>query len=395
MARSRTHRPSAWHETRSSGSLAPPTTSHAQRLVENHLARAGVRIDGDQPWDIHVYDPRLYRRILRHGSLGLSESFMDGWWDCDRLDELIHRVLRADLESAVRTRGEGIRTMIATWINLQARSRAFHIGRHHYDIGNDLYSRMLDRRMIYSCGYWRNASNLDEAQEAKLDLTCRKLHLEPGMRLLDIGCGWGGTARFAAERYGVSVVGITVSKRQATRAREVCRGLDVEIRLQDYRDLTGTFDRIVSIGMFEHVGVKNYPCFFRVARERLRDDGLFLLHTIGNLRSVNHTDPWIDRHIFPNSMLPSAAQIAAAVEGRFVIEDWHNFGLDYDPTLMAWWENFRRHWPELRDRYDERFYRMWKFYLLSCAGSFRARKNQVWQIVLSPHGLAETYVAPR
>ena len=372
-----------------------PTSARARALIERLLEAADVRIDGDRPWDIQVHDARLYGRLLRGGSLAFGESYMDGWWDCEKLDELIDRLVRADAASGVRARGQAVRRLVAALVNLQRPSRAYQVAERHYDIGNDLYRHMLDRRMIYSCGYWPSATTLDEAQEAKLDLAFRKLQLRPGMRVLDIGCGWGGTARFAAERYQVSVVGITVSQEQVKLSREACEGLDVEIRLQDYRGLSGHFDRIISIGMFEHVGRKNYDRFFRVVRGCLKDDGLFLLHTIGGLRSVGSTDPWIGRYIFPNSMLPSAAQICEAVEGKFVIEDWHNFGPDYDRTLMCWVENFREHWPELKDRYGERFRRMWTYYLLSCAGSFRARKNQLWQIVLSPRGLPGPYLAPR
>jgi len=372
-----------------------PARPRARAPIERMLSAGDVRIDGDRPWDLQVHDERLYARLIRGGSLALGESYMDGWWDCERLDELVNRIMRADVASEVGTRGEARRALVASLVNLQRPSRAFEVGRRHYDIGNDLYRHMLDRRMIYSCGYWRNASTLDEAQEAKLDLAFRKLQLRPGMRLLDIGCGWGGTARFAAERYQVSVVGVTVSQEQVKLARNACRDLDVEIRLQDYRALSEKFDRVISIGMFEHVGRKNYDRFFRVVRGCLKDDGLLLLHTIGGLRSVNRTDPWIERYIFPDSMLPSTAQISRAVEGKFVIEDWHNFGPDYDPTLMCWAENFEEHWPELKHRYDERFFRMWRYYLLACAGSFRARKNQLWQIVLSPRGLPGGYLAPR
>ena len=363
--------------------------------TETLLAQADIVINGGRPWDIRVHDERFYARVMAQGELGLGEAYMDAWWDCERLDEFICRVLRADLRSKVRPWSDALRALAARLVNLQKPSRAFHIGRHHYDIGNDLFSRMLDGRMIYSCGYWKDAKTLDEAQEAKLDLVCRKLGLRPGMRVLDIGCGWGGTARFAAERYGVSVVGITVSAEQVKLARERSSGLDVEIRLQDYRQLDGKFDRVLSIGMFEHVGCKNYRRFMKVVRDRLADDGLFLLHTIGSNRSVTRTDPWTERYIFPNSMLPSAVQIATAAEGEFVIEDWHSFGADYDTTLMHWHRNFEQHWGELADRYDERFHRMWRYFLLSSAGSFRARYNQVWQIVLSPTGVAGGYRAPR
>ena len=345
---------------------------------------------------MQVHDPRLYRRILAQGSLGLGEAYMDGWWDCQALDQFFDRVLRADLDSAVSSLQERFDLLRARLLNLQSHSRAFQVGERHYDIGNDLYRRMLDKKMIYSCAYWRQAETLDQAQEHKLDLVCRKLGLRKGMTLLDIGCGWGGLAAWAAEHYGVTVTGITVSRQQAARARETCRDLPVQILLQDYRSLTGRFDRIVSLGMFEHVGHKNYRTFMATVRNLLTEDGLALLHTIGGNRSTTTTDPWIERYIFPNSMLPSARQITAAAEGLLLIEDWHNFGADYDPTLMAWYRNFAAAWPELEgERYDRRFYRMWSYYLLSCAGSFRARKNQVWQIVLSPNGCPGGYQAIR
>jgi cyclopropane-fatty-acyl-phospholipid synthase len=363
--------------------------------VEQLLSLADVMIDGDRPWDLRVHDDRLYERVLAQGRLGLGESYMDGWWDCDRVDEFCRWLLEAELDTKVRPWQDLPHVFRAKLLNLQRPSRAFDVGRHHYDIGNELYRRMLDERMIYSCGYWQDAATLDEAQAAKLDLVCRKLGLRPGMRVLDIGCGWGGTARFAAERYGVSVLGITVSQEQVELARETCAGCDVEIRFQDYRDLEGEFDRVLSLGMFEHVGYKNYRTFMRIVREHLKDDGLFLLHTIGGNRTVASTDPWTERYIFPNSMLPSARQIAAAIERSFVLEDWHSFGTDYDVTLMCWYRNFEDAWPELQERYDERFHRMWRYFLLASAGSFRARKNQVWQIVLSPNGVHGGYVAPR
>ncbi|RMG60721.1 MAG: cyclopropane fatty acyl phospholipid synthase [Calditrichaeota bacterium] len=363
--------------------------------IERWLAEADVQINGDRPWDLVVHDERLWARVFSRGSLGAGEAYMDGWWDSPRLDEFFHRILKADLDRKIVPWREFFSVLQARLINRQSGRRAFEVGRRHYDLGNDLYQCMLDRRMIYSCAYWKDAANLDEAQEAKLDLVCRKLLLEPGLRVLDIGCGWGGTARFMAETYRVEVVGITVSRNQAEYAREVCKGLPVEIRLQDYREVRERFDRVVSIGMFEHVGYKNYRTFMEVVHRCLRPEGLFLLHTIGNNRSVTRTDPWIETYIFPNSMIPSASQIARAAEGLFVLEDWHSFGPHYDRTLMAWFHNFHRRWPEIRDRYGERFYRMWKYFLLSSAGSFRARKNQVWQIVFSPGGVPGGYPSVR
>ncbi len=359
--------------------------------IERLLSLADVEIGGEQPWDVQVHNAAMYARVLADGALGLGESYMDGSWDCERLDEFFHRILLAELDGKVHPTAELYWVAKARLLNLQKPSRAFKIGRHHYDIGNELYGRMLGSRLIYSCGYWKDAGTLEEAQEAKLELICRKLKLQPGMRVLDIGCGWGGTARFAAERYGVEVVGITVSEEQERFGRELCRGLPVEIRLQDYRELDESFDRVLSVGMFEHVGYKNYRTYMSIVQKCLKDDGLFLLHTIGGNRSVAGINLWTRRYIFPNSMLPSARQITTAIEGLFVLEDWHNFGTDYDRTLMCWFRNFDESWPVLRDRYDERFYRMWKYYLLSSAASFRARRNQLWQIVLSPRGVAGGY----
>jgi cyclopropane-fatty-acyl-phospholipid synthase len=366
-----------------------------RRKVEELLALADVEIDGSRPWDIRVHNDDFYPEVLCRSSLGLGESYMEGWWDCSELDQFFFRVLRAELDSCVKKGTEYFCLLRSVLFNLQKPSRAFQIGRHHYDIGNGLYQSMLDSRLIYSCACWENASTLEEAQEAKLDLIFRKLDLQPGMKVLDIGCGWGGAAKYAAKRYGVEVVGITVSAEQVSYAEKSCKGLPVQVRLQDYRDVQGKFDRIFSIGMFEHVGYKNYDIYMQKVRECLKDDGLFLLHTIGSNRSCYTIDAWIERYIFPNSMLPSGKQICSAVENLFVIEDFHNIGSNYDATLMQWFRNFDASWGNLKTLYDERFYRMWKYYLLSCAGSFRARRNQVWQIVLSPKGVLGGYQSLR
>lgn len=362
-----------------------------RRAVVELLARAGVTVDGTEPWDLRVHDERMFRRVLAQSTLGAGESFMDGWWDCAQLDEMICRLLEARIDEELPSVRQVLAGLRARLLNPQTPRRSFTVGEQHYDIGDDLYARMLDSRMIYSCGYWRSAQDLDGAQEAKLELVCRKLGLQSGMRVLDIGCGWGGAAQFAAERYGVNVTGITISRHQAEAARERCRGLPVNILLQDYRSLAGQFDRIYSLGMFEHVGVRNYHTYFQTVRRSLAHDGLFLLHTIGGNVSVVAGDPWMERYIFTNSMLPSMAQITQAAEDLWVIEDWHGFGVDYDRTLMAWHERFERSWPEFAAKYGERFRRMWRFYLLGCAAAFRARRNQLWQIVMSPHGVPGGY----
>ena len=368
----------------------------AEKIIRDLFANTDIRVDGDRSWDITVHNPAFYRRVLAGGSLALGESYMDGWWDCESLDGFMARVLEAGLNKKVRLSARMMWAVITSRVfNLQNRSRAWQIGERHYDIGNDVFRNMLDKRMVYSCGYWKDAADLDSAQEAKLDLTCRKLGLKPGQRLLDIGCGWGSLAMFAAERYGVEVVGITVSRQQKAYFEELNSDLPVEIRLQDYRDLSGEYDHIVSIGMFEHVGYRNYRTYMETVHRCLKPSGRFLLHTIGGTISRTSTDPWIAKYIFPNSMLPSANQITRSAEGLFVLRDWHSFGTHYDRTLMAWHRNFTENWDRLKDRYDERFYRMWTYYLLVCAGSFRANMNQLWQVVFTKAGTTGEYDSVR
>jgi len=364
--------------------------------VEGLLAEAGVGIGGHRPQDIQVHDPDWYGRVLAQGSLGLGESYMDGAWEANALDIFLLHLMRARIDERVHGLGEITDALRARLFNLQSGSGSYEVGKRHYDLGNDLYQAMLGRRLVYSCGYWAEADNLDDAQEAKLDLICRKLGLRAGQHVLDIGCGWGEALKFAAERYGVSGVGVTISAEQAEYARQLCAGLPIEIRLQDYRELDERFDAVFSVGMFEHVGDKNYRRYFEVARRCLRAEGLFLLHTIGSNISRHRTDPWIARYIFPNSMLPSAQQITEASEGLFVLEDWHSFGADYDLTLQAWRANVEAAWGRLDpDRYDERFRRMWRFYLAASMASFRCRHAQLWQLVLSPEGVPGGYRAPR
>jgi cyclopropane-fatty-acyl-phospholipid synthase len=355
------------------------------------LKDAGIELGGTRPFDVTVHDDRLWGRAISHGTLGFGEAYMDGWFDTDALDQFIYRLLEYDIYAHLKPDlGLALSVVRGKLLNLQ-RSRVTEVGERHYDIGNDLYAAMLDKRMIYSCGYWAEATTLDAAQEAKLDLICRKVGLEPGMKVLDIGSGWGGFLKFAAERYGIEGVGITISKEQAAYA-EVTKGtLPIETRLMDYMALEGQFDRVISIGMFEHVGYKNYDAYLRKVRSLLRPDGLFLLHTIGNNFTSTHGDPWTEKYIFPNGMLPSIRQISSSIERVFVMEDWHNFGADYDRTLMAWWENFDAAWPTLRDKYGDRFWRMWRFYLQVFAAMFRARNIHLWQVVLSPDGVRGGY----
>ena len=359
----------------------------AEKTVRDIFARAGITVGGNQPWDIRVSNPDFYPRLLREASMGLGESYMDRWWEVDALDQFIAKVLTSDIRQHLRENWK-LFTLRALLFNMQKGRRAYHVAEAHYDLGNDLYEAMLDKRMVYTCGYWKNAKTLEEAQDAKLDLICKKAQLKPGMKVLDLGCGWGGFAAFAAEKYGCEAVGISVSKEQVAYGNEKWKGLPVELRLGDYKEITGTYDAVVSIGMAEHIGYKNYRTMMETVNRCLKPDGVAVIHTIGSIVSRIHAQfPFIEKYIFPNSTAPSLAQLAKAVEEIFVVEDVHNIGPDYDPTLMAWWERFDAAWPKLKGaKYDDRFYQMWKFYLLAAAGSSRSRDGNLFHLVLTKPG---------
>jgi cyclopropane-fatty-acyl-phospholipid synthase len=365
-------------------------------MADKILAKIDVRVGGDRPWDLQVHNDAFYRRVLTQGTLGLGESYLDGWWDVQQLDEFFYKFLRSDPGSGVRRNWRTQLTRFAQiLLNRQRKSKALEVGERHYDTGNDVFQAMLGKRMVYTCAFWKNANTLDEAQEAKLEFVCQKLGLHPGMKVLDIGCGWGSFAKYAAERYGVSVTGVNNSREQTALAREMCKGLPIEIKVQDYRELTGNYDHIVSLGMFEHVGPKNYETYMKAAHRCLSDDGLFLLHTLGSNKPLLTPDLFVEKYIFPGGVLPTIKEIGGSIEGLFVMEDWQNIGADYEKTLLAWFKNFDAHWPELDAKYEMRFYRMWKYFLHTFAGSSRARSNQVWQIVLSKKGVLGGYVSVR
>lgn len=359
----------------------------AETILGDLFALAGITVNGDQPYDIQVHNQKFYRRVLGQKALGFGEAYMDGWWDCPALDQLFDRLLRANSEKRIRGNWKTIWPVLKSkFFNLQKGRRAYQVGEQHYDLGNDLYQAMLDKRLNYTCGYWKNAKNLHEAQEAKLELVCKKIQLAPGMSVLELGCGFGSFAGYAAEKYGVEVTGVTVSKEQAELGNQRYKGLPVNLILEDYRNVSGTYDRVISIGIMEHVGYKNYRTYMKVVDRTLKEDGIAFIHTIGNNFSSSTANAWTTKYIFPNGMLPSVAQLGKAMEGLFVMEDWHNIGPDYDKTLMAWYDNFEKAWPNLKERYGDRFYRMWRYYLLSSAGGFRARGTQLWQIVMTRPG---------
>lgn len=367
-----------------------------QQILSDSFAAVGITINGNNPWDIQVHNTKLYDRVISAGSIGFGEAYMEGWWDCEALDELFYRIQYFRLDKKLPRDSKTLFYLLnAKFKNLQTKSRAKDVVNKHYNLGNELFVKMLDKHMMYSCGYWETATNLDEAIEANLDLIFRKLKLEKGMTLLDVGCGWGGLAKYAAEKYGVKVTGITISEEQAAYAREVNKDLQVEIKVIDYRDLHEKFDRIVLVEMIEHVGYRNYRTLMEMLAENLNENGICLLQTIGGNYDAKITDPWIDKYIYPNGMLPSASQLSKAWQGLFVLQDWHNIGPYYDPTIMAWLKNFEESWDSIKADYDETFYRMWRFYLTASAASFRSRKNHDWQIVLTKALNLEAYESIR
>lgn len=373
-----------------------------EKLFTEAMALGDIRVNGDRPWDFQVKNPAIWQRMLRDGSMGVGEGYVEGWWDVESLDGFLFRIRKYKVLEALSGFFGGswqnrLYVLQSKMLNLQDKEKSKRVARQHYDIGNDLYTRMLDPYMQYTCAYWKGADSLNQAQENKLDLICRKLKLEKGMRLLDIGCGWGGLLKFAAQKYGVIGVGLTLSKEQQKWGQESVKDLPVEILLTDYRDYSATpFDRVVSIGILEHVGYKNHRDYMQIVSNHLKDDGLALLHTIGDSVSTTTTEPWVDKYIFPGGQIPSLQQLSSSWENILTIQDLHNIGPDYDLTLMAWYENFKQAWPELKDKYGEEFYRLWEYYLLSCAGSFRAGYLQLWQMVFTKqhHGL-ERYEAER
>jgi cyclopropane-fatty-acyl-phospholipid synthase len=370
---------------------------NAKEKVGEILALADIELNGPDPWDMQVHDERFYQRALSHGSMGLGESYMDGWWDVPQIDEFFSKVQKVQLNDKVKTFSVVWLAAKGRLVNRQTKWGSKRVARAHYDLGNDLYQAMLDKNMQYTCAYWPGAQTLDEAQENKLHLICRKLYLQPGMKVLELGCGFGGLARFMAKEYGCEVVSYNISREQLRFARQFCDGLPVRFEERDYREAVREpqFDRVVAVGLCEHIGPKNHRSFLELVRSKLKDEGLFLMHTIGSIKSRVNTDPWINKYIFPGSVIPSITQLGAAMEGIWVMEDWHNFGPDYDTTLLAWWKNFDSRYCTLdKQKYGKRFYRMWKLYLLMSAGAFRARRLHLWQIVLSK-GNAAGYVPVR
>lgn len=369
--------------------------SKAKTLITSVLAAADIKTDGSRPWDLHIHKECFYADVFAGGSLAFGESYMDGVWDCEALDVMFMRLTAAGVEQRLRSWRLLPAYVQAKLFNLQSVNRSRRVAELHYDLGNEFYRDMLDPYMQYTCAYYKDTDDLNRAQEQKLELICRKLQLREGERVLELGGGWGGFARYAAENYGCKVESYNISTQQVQFAREACRGLPVTIHHKDYREASGEFDKAVSIGICEHIGLKNHRAFLALQKARIRPDGLILLHTIGCNRSKTTSDRWFTKYIFPGGFLPSLAQLSKAADNLLVTEDVHNIGASYDLTLMAWHRRFEEAWPRYREQFGERFKRMWRYYLLACAGAFRARQLQLWQVVYSPQGVKGGYESVR
>jgi cyclopropane-fatty-acyl-phospholipid synthase len=367
----------------------------ARRIITGVLEQADIRVGGDRPWDLRIHHDRFFPRAMR-GSLGVGESYMDGDWDAGSLIEFFRKTMDAGLQMHPLLRINRVAKEVhARFRNLQTRRRSRAVAEEHYDLDHRMYAQFLGPWNQYTCCFFDGTDDLEEAELCKLEMICDKLEIESGDRVLDIGCGWGGFAKYAASTRGCSVVGISLSDEQIEYARDYTEGLPVEIHRMDYRDLPesplGTFDKVLICGMIEHVGYRNYRQLMKVVHTVLAQDGLFLLHTIGNRHNTAVVEPWIEKYIFRNSMAPSMQQLTRAAADLFVIEDWENYGHYYVPTLQAWHDNFNRNWDRIRALdgprpFDERFRRMWNFYLMSSRAAFEVEDLHLWHLVMTRYG---------
>lgn len=381
--------------------IKPLMVRRAKSFWINMLGDANITVGKD----IIVSNDEVFLDWMNRGMLAIGETYMAEQWtvaDDLTLDEILTRLMKLPSDKkrkAFKSWDSKLFAMAARVFNYQSPARAGIVGAHHYDLGNDFFKLWLDPYMQYSCAYWKDVDNLDAAQEQKLHLIAKKLKMEPGMTVLEIGCGWGGLACFFAKHYGVKVTGITISNEQLNGAREWAKREGVshltEFKYQDYREMEGEFDRVVSIAMLEAVGYKNMDHYYNVIKRNLKNGGLALVHSITANRSTKTAHQrWILKYIFPNGFLPSVTQMCEFAEKKMIVEDVHNLGPDYNKTCMAWDERFWEHVNNGTIVKSEVFKRMWHYYLCYCASGFRARTLQLHQVVYSKHR-ADRYDAVR
>lgn len=352
-------------------------------------------VGSEPPIHLIIHNANTYDRILTFGALGFCEAYMEGWWDEEngQLFELLgllnrnHVIDKARENITIPLILQVVKQRLKTLPILIQNSRKNV--QHHYDLGNEFYRIFLDPTMTYSCGYrLQETDSLEQMQLQKYDLICRKLELQPGESLIDIGCGWGGMLIYAAEHYGVSGTGITLSVEQARLAQERIeqRGLSdrIQILLKDYREVQGQYDKLVSIGMFEHVGKGNFMTFMQKSAELLTPQGIGLLHTI-TTESNERNGAWVDKYIFPGGYAPQFHELTQALWAtKLVVAHCENLKPHYAETLKRWAQNFmgnRTQIAALDPAYDERFLRMWHMYLQSFEASFRYGNLQVYQLL--------------
>lgn len=349
------------------------------------LREANIEPNGASPWDPQIKDERFYRTVLLRGSVGLGDAYLNGWWECADISGFILRIIKSGIHLRVPRVDIFLRRLRFGLIDAQNRIRSKRVAELHYDEDPYIFEVMLGSTNSYTCARWKGVITLDAAQQQKMDLLCKKAGLSSGMTVLDIGSGWGGFLAYAAERYQVRGIGLTISKTQLDYARKRYGNLPVEFRLQDYRDFVGGVDAVVSICVIEHVGSDHYREYFQKVRETLtREDGFFAMQCILACDTQARMDPWTEKHIFPNGILPTLERIENAVEGILHIVDREFFRDDYVRTFSAWYENLVRNKNAIIARCGVRYFRKYEYYLCLYIAGFGSGRIDVGQFVLSP-----------
>ena len=378
---------------------------NAEKFVRDLFSQVEIEVNGSNPWDPQVHNPAAYNMMVSRGSVGLGETYMHGYWDCEQLDQFFARVTSVDLRKLIPVNFPTVSLAVGAYLkNRQLPKAAWEVGRMHYDLPDEVWEATLDSAMTGSCAYYRNPTDtLEEAQLNKCRMTLDKVGLKSGHSLLDIGVGWAAFSGLAAQEYGAHPIGITVSEGQkAYIHKRYGEAIDVRVNPWQETELREPVDCIVSAEMFEHVGSDNYRSFFEFCRRSIKEDGLMNLHTIVRHTPSKHIDPWMDKYIYPGGCIPTLGQITTAVHGLFHVVDVHDIGGHYPATLRAWMDNFRRNWDSVKSLGSARlgmdpevFCRMWLYHYMASAGGFMSSRISVHQIVLSPNGVPGRYQSIR